>query len=151
MNESEGHVLDSQSQLVLQGLDVLVRGEVQSVKACVASWQLARVPVLLNGEPPWAVRTLKVLETINWYPGGSSGELEEASFLLWGPRTKDLPEPRDDLIFFIVAAIVGEFGPIIPNKDVSSRKRERPVSRVRTCQCRSFRRSIVPVPSRRRR
>lgn len=91
----------------------------------MASWQLARVSILFNGEPPWAVGTLKVLETVNWYSRGSSGELEEASLLLWGPRAKDLPEPGDDLVLFIVTAIVGELGPIVPENKKCQSKREK--------------------------
>jgi len=123
--KGEDHVLDGQPQLVLQGLDVLVRWEVQSIEARVASWQLASVSVLFNGKPPRTVRTLKVLETVDWYPRGSGGELEKAGLLFWGPRTKDLPKPGDDLIFFIVATVVGELGPIVPGKDVSRRKKVR--------------------------
>ena len=85
----------------------------------MASWQLGSVSVLFNGKPPWSVRSLKILETIDWYPRGSGGELEEAGLLFWGPRTKDLPEPGDDLVFFIVATVVGELGPIVPGKDVN--------------------------------
>jgi len=116
------YVLDSQPQLVLQGLDVLVGREVQSIEACVASWQLARIPVLFYGEPSWAVRALKVLETVDRYPRGSCGELKEAGFLLWGPRAKDLPEPGDDLVLSIVTTIIGELGPIVPEKRKVSRR-----------------------------
>ena len=91
----------------------------------MASWQLARVSVFFNREPPWAIRTLKVLESVDWYPRGSSGELEKAGFLLWGPRAKDLPEPGDDLIFFVVAAIVSELGPIVPGKKKKSDERKK--------------------------
>lgn len=90
----------------------------------MASWQFARVSILFNGEPPWAVRTLKVLETVDWYSRGSGGELEEAGLLLWGPRAKDLPEPGDDLVFFIVTAIVGELGPIVPENKMSVKERK---------------------------
>lgn len=83
----------------------------------MTSRQFAGVSVLFNGEPPWAVRALKVFETVDWYPRSPSGELEEASFLLWGPRTKNLPEPGDDLVFFIITAIVGELGPIVPKEE----------------------------------
>ena len=125
MVEVRGYVLDSQPQLVLQSLDVLVRREVQSIEACVASWQLARIPVLFDGEPSWAVRALKVLETVDRYPRGSGGELEEAGFLLWGPRAKDLPEPGDDFVFSIITTVVGELGPIIPGKKKVSQSKKR--------------------------
>ena len=82
----------------------------------MAPRQLAGVAVFFDGEPPRAVRTLKVFETIDWDPGSTGCELEETSFLLWGPRAKDLPEPRDDLVFSIITAVVGELGPIIPEK-----------------------------------
>jgi hypothetical protein len=59
---------------------------------------------------------LKILETIDGDSRGAGGKLKEAGFLLGGPRAKDLPEPGDDLVFFIVTTIVGKLGPIIPEK-----------------------------------
>lgn len=91
----------------------------------MAPWQLARVSVLFDGEPPGTIGTLEVLEPIDRYSGGSGGKLEEAGFLFRGPRAKDLPKPGDDLVFFIVATVVGKLGPIIPEEKWSEPKKSR--------------------------
>lgn len=36
--KKNGNALDSQPQLILQSLDIIIRWQVQSIEACMASW-----------------------------------------------------------------------------------------------------------------
>lgn len=114
------HSLNSERELLLQALIILVRRQVKPVEAGVATWKPRRVTRLLDGESPGSIRSLQILEAINRHSRGSGGELKQASFLFRGPRPDALPEPFDDLVGLLVAAVVGKLTPVVPEDAVST-------------------------------
>lgn len=73
----------------------------------MALGQLTRVARLLDREPPRSVRSLKVLEPIDRNPRSASCELQQARLALRRPCADAFPEPLNDLIVHLVAAVVG--------------------------------------------
>jgi hypothetical protein len=89
-------------------------------------WKLTRIATHFNGKPSRAFKATKALKSLGRYPRSPSSKLKETGSLLPGPRVKDLPEPRDDLVLLIVPTIVCELGPIVAEGCVI-RTRESPV------------------------
>lgn len=80
----------------------------------MAPRQPIHVSTFLDREPPRPIAALQVLEPIDGHTRGTGRKLEETSFALCWPGTEDFPEPGNDLVGLGVAAIVGEFRPVVP-------------------------------------
>lgn len=76
--------------------------------------QPPHISTFLNREPPRAIGALEILEAVDGDARGAGGELEEAGFALGGPGAEEGPEPCYDGVGGGVAAVVGEFGPVVP-------------------------------------
>jgi len=85
----------------------------------MASWQPHGINRLLDSKPSQFARVLEILEATDGYTGGTSGELKRTKLLHSRPGTDTCPEPFDDLVGFLVAAVVSELGLIIPVVDGS--------------------------------
>ena len=68
---------------------------------------------LLNRKSPRPITTLQILEAVDGNAARSGSKLQESRFLFRIPRSDDLPEVLDDLVLFLVSAIIGVFLPII--------------------------------------
>lgn len=80
----------------------------------MAPGQAVRVARFLNREPTWSIRTLQIFKPVNRHTRSTRGELQQARFSLGRPGTYALPEPLDDLVGFLVAAVIRELGPVVP-------------------------------------
>ena len=110
------HSLDRIQQLLLQALVVLIRREIQPIKARMAPRQTVRIAALLDREPPRRVRALQILEPVDRYTGCASGELQQARLAFGRPASNALPEPLDDFVVHLVTTIVGVLGPVVAER-----------------------------------
>lgn len=68
---------------------------------------------LLNGKPPRPITALQILEPIDRDTTRPRRELQQPRLLLGIPRPNHLPEVLDDVVLFLVAAVVGVFLPVV--------------------------------------
>jgi hypothetical protein len=95
--------------------------ETHPVEAGMALWQLRWIARLLDGKPTRPVRALEVLEPVDGDTRSAGRELEQARLALGWPAADALPEPLDDFIVELVAAVVGKLGPVVATEKVSLR------------------------------
>lgn len=80
----------------------------------MASWELAGVARLVQGETPRAVTALQPLESVNGHTRRACCKLKQSRFAFCGPAADALPEPGYDLVVLFVPTIVGKLDPVVP-------------------------------------
>lgn len=88
-------LLYGKHELLLQLLIALVWGEVQAIKACVASWKPVLLANFLNAELLGAVASHQVGESAHRKTTGSCNKLQQSHPLLVVHLLHKLPEPQD--------------------------------------------------------
>lgn len=80
---------------------------------CVGLGQRRRIARFFNRESSRAVRSLKILESVDRDTRGTRGELKQSRLLLGIPRADNLPEVLDHLVLLLVAPVVGVPLPVV--------------------------------------
>ena len=124
ISEEKHCLLDGQCQLLLQSLVVLVGRQIYAVEASVRLRQLARVARLLDREATRTVGALQVLESVDGNTRRARGELQQTRLALRRPAANALPEPLDNFVVDLVAAVIGELRPVVATAIVSEKTRQ---------------------------
>lgn len=78
-----------------------------------------RVSRFFNCKPSRSVRTLQILESVDWDTRRARGKLQQSWLLLCVPAPNNLPEVLDDLVWFLVSTVICVFLPIV-NIDIGN-------------------------------
>ena len=79
------HALDRESQLLLQALIILIRRQIQPIKARMAPRQPTRIAALLDREPARSIAALQILESVHGHARRARGKLQQPRLALRWP------------------------------------------------------------------
>jgi hypothetical protein len=75
--------------------------------------QRPHLACLLNRKPPGPITALQILKPIHGNPTRPRRKLQESALLLGIPGADHLPKVLNDLVLFLVAAVVGMLLPVV--------------------------------------
>lgn len=76
-------------------------------------WKSVDFASLLDRESSRPITSLKIFEAVDRDPAGTGGKLEKSALLLGIPRSDNFPEILDNLVLFLIAAIIRMLLPIL--------------------------------------